>query len=309
MDTRWKHTIEPDIVYNYVTGVNDFGRFIRFDEDETLTDTNEVEYGITQRLYRRTDGGDAEELVTWQLAQKYFFDPTFGGALVPGQRNVFQTLDDLTPFAFADEPRRFSPIVSDLTIEPGKHYDTQFILNYDPQRNRMTAIGTLLKLKPYKQSFLTLAHFSTLNLPLNPPVPPPNFQQRSNQMRALIGYGDLTRPRLERDVRRQLRFHAERIPKPDCGSQLQRLMLWHRFRVSQILFRHDPKRKPVPRDLPYRKRRFGREPAARRENLLMPRVRSAPNLRAEPRSSLDRAGGAACCDARKFLQSSLSKRR
>lgn len=192
-DTKWKHTIEPDIQYSYVTGVNDFGRIIRFDEDDTLTDTNEVEYGVTQRLYRKTDDGDAEELVSWQLAQKYFFDPSFGGALVPGQRNVFQTLVDLTPFAFADEPRRFSPIVSDLTIEPGKHYDTQFILNYDPQRNRMTAIGTLLKLKPYKESFLTLAQFSTLNLPLNPPSPPVNFQQRSNQVRALIGYGDLTR--------------------------------------------------------------------------------------------------------------------
>jgi hypothetical protein len=80
-----------------------------------------------------------------------------------------------------------------LTFEPGKRWDTQFILNYDPQRNRMTAIGTLLKLKPYKESFLTLAHFSTLNLPLNPPVQPVNFQQRSNQVRALFGYGDLTR--------------------------------------------------------------------------------------------------------------------
>jgi len=191
--TKWKHAIEPDFTYRYVTGVNDFGRFIRFDEDETLTDTNEVQYGITQRLYRREAGGDAEELVTWRVTQKYFFDPTFGGALVPGQRNVFQTLDELTPFAFADEARRFSPIVSQLTIEPGKKYDTQFILNYDPQRNRMTAIGTLVKVKPYKESFLTLAHFSTLNLPLNPLVPPPNFQQRSNQIRALIGYGDLTR--------------------------------------------------------------------------------------------------------------------
>jgi LPS-assembly protein len=192
-DAKWEHAVEPDIVYRYVTGVNDFSRFIRFDEDETLTDTNEVEYGLTQRLYRRTAGGDAEELVTWRIAQKYFFDPNFGGALVPGERNVFQTLDDLTPFAFADEPRRFSPIVSDITVEPGRRYDTEFILNYDPQRNRLTAIGTLLQLKPYKQSFLTLAHFSTLNLPLNPPVPPPNFQQRSNQIRALIGYGDLTR--------------------------------------------------------------------------------------------------------------------
>lgn len=193
--TKWKHTIEPDIVYNYVNGVNNYARYIRFDEDETLTDTNEIEYGITQRLYRRKKDGNAEELVRWRLVQKYFFDPTFGGALINGQRNVFQTLDEVTPFAFTDSPRRFSPIVSDLVIEPGKHFDTEFILNFDPKRNQLTAIGTLLKLKPYKQSFLTLAHFSTTNLPTPPDENPPNFvfQSRSNQVRALVGYGDLTR--------------------------------------------------------------------------------------------------------------------
>lgn len=191
-ETKWKHVIEPDFTYQYVNGVNDFGRFVRFDEDETLTDTNEIEYGVTQRLYRRTGSGSAEFL-SWMLAQKYFFDPTFGGALVPGQPNVLKTLDELTPFAFADEPRHFSPIVSDLRVEPGRRYDTEFIVNYDPNRNRMTAIGTLLKLKPYKESFITLAHFSVLNLPLNPPSPPPNFRQRSNQVRALVGYGDMNR--------------------------------------------------------------------------------------------------------------------
>ena len=87
---KWKHTIEPDIVYNYVTGVNDFTRFIRIDQDDTISDTNEVQYSITQRLFRRR-GGDAsatEEFASWTLLQKYYFDPTFGGALVPGERNV-----------------------------------------------------------------------------------------------------------------------------------------------------------------------------------------------------------------------------
>ncbi|MGH9682843.1 MAG: LPS-assembly protein LptD [Candidatus Acidiferrales bacterium] len=193
-DSKWKHVIEPAIAYNYVSGVTDFGRFVRFDEDETLTDTNEIEYGITQRLYHRTRSGGTKELITWRLAQKYYFDPTFGSALVPGQRNVFQALDSLTPFAFAEEPHHFSPIVSDLTIEPGKHYDTEFIVNFDPNRGRMTAIGTLLKLKPYRESFVTLAHFSTLNLPENPSPPPLNFEPRSDQVRTLFGYGDMNRP-------------------------------------------------------------------------------------------------------------------
>jgi LPS-assembly protein len=205
-ETKWKHTIEPTVEYNYVAGVSDFERFVRFDEDETLTDTNEVQYGVTQRLFRRNRTGDPVELVTWKITQKYYFDPTFGGAVISGQRNVFQALDSITPFAFADGPRRFSPIVSDLTIEPGKHYDTEFILNYDTQRNRMNAIGTLLKVKPYMESFLTVAQFSTLNLPINPaPTGPPGtcitipdepgicFQQKSNQVRAMGGYGDMNR--------------------------------------------------------------------------------------------------------------------
>jgi LPS-assembly protein len=193
--TKWKHVIEPEIVYNYVNGVTAFSRFVRFDEDETLTDTNELEYGVTQRLYRRKKDGTAEEFLSWKLAQKYFFDPNFGGALVVGQRNVFQTTDALTPFAFASQPYQFSPIVSDLRIEPGKHFDTQFIVNFDPRHGQLTAVGTLMKLKPYKETFLTLAHFSAVNLPTPPQFNPTDFifEPRSNQVRALIGYGDLTR--------------------------------------------------------------------------------------------------------------------
>ena len=194
-DTKWKHVIEPDIVYSYVNGVNDFGKYIRFDEDETLTDTNEVQYGITQRLYRRDGDDSAQEVASFSVTQKYFFDPTFGGALVSGERNVFATLDALTPFAFADEPRRFSPIVANLRVEPGKHFDTEVILNFDPYHNRLQAIGTLLKWKPYKESFITLAHFSVQNLPSPVDEEPPGFvfENRSNQIRALVGYGDLTR--------------------------------------------------------------------------------------------------------------------
>ena len=43
------------------------------------------------------------EIITWELAQKYFLDPTFGGALVPGQSNVFTTTADFTGIAFLNE--------------------------------------------------------------------------------------------------------------------------------------------------------------------------------------------------------------
>ena len=145
---KWKHVIEPRMRYDYVTGVNNFADILRFDSTDVLTDTNEVEYSLVNRLYAKhldpnvndcdlqgmstlTIGGvpqvgavpwelppnpDAQpcasgprEILSWEIGQKYFFDPTFGNALVPGQRNVFTTTADFTGIAFLDEARRFAP--------------------------------------------------------------------------------------------------------------------------------------------------------------------------------------------------------
>jgi LPS-assembly protein len=189
---RFKHTIEPDFTYNYVTGIRNFSQLIRFDSDTTLTNTNELEYGITQRLWVKDGDGDDDqpkELVSWRLVQKHFFDPTFGGALITGARNVFQTLDDISPFAFADTPRNWSPIVSDFKFNPGGPFDFEQILEYDTQRGtdgQLTTIGTLAKIKPYKDFFFTIADF---RLDANPLV----LQPKANQIRTLIGYGSETR--------------------------------------------------------------------------------------------------------------------
>lgn len=75
---------------------------VLFDETDTLKDTNEAEYSLTQRLYRRHGDSQSNEMVSWRVAQKYYFDPSFGGALISGQRNVFQALNSITPFAFAE---------------------------------------------------------------------------------------------------------------------------------------------------------------------------------------------------------------
>lgn len=182
---KWKHTVEPYVTYRYVTGVNNFGRFIRFDANATLTDTNEAEYGVTQRLFRKEGDAQPEEFINWRVMQKHFFDPTFGGAIVPGTRNVFPALDSLTPFAFADGPRNWSPIVSDFKVTPAGRYDAEQILEYDNQRRKLATIGTLIKVKPYRQFYATIAHFRLDSNPILAPL--------SNQVRALVGYGELNR--------------------------------------------------------------------------------------------------------------------
>jgi LPS-assembly protein len=178
---RYKHTIEPAITYRYVTGVNNFADFIRFDSDATLTDTNEVEYGITQRLYRKDGEEQPVELISWSIVQKHYFDPTFGGAIVFGDRNVFQALNSITPFAFALGPVNWSPIVSDFKVTPGGRYDFEEILDYDPTLQKLSTIGTLIKVKPYSNFFATIAHFrlDASNI----------LQPLSNQVRMLVGYG------------------------------------------------------------------------------------------------------------------------
>ena len=185
---KWKHTIDPEIEYNYVGGVGVYDRFILFDEDETLTDTNDFVYSVTQRLFHRSGNEQADELVTWKISQAYYFDPTFGGALVPGTRNVFQALDSITPFAFADEPRRFSPINSDLVISPGGKYDAEIRLDYDTVRGRITTSEALFKFRPTENFNFTVAQFSIDNTAIAPPYTA-DLQPAENQIRTQVGYG------------------------------------------------------------------------------------------------------------------------
>jgi LPS-assembly protein len=124
------------------------------------------------------------DFLSWRIVQKHYFDSTFGGALIPGQRNVFEALDSLTPFAFASVARNWSPIVSDVKLTPGGAYDAEQIIEYDPQLQKVTTIGTLLKLKPYSQFYFTVAHFRLQGDPIVQPL--------TQQIRTIFGYGDIT---------------------------------------------------------------------------------------------------------------------
>jgi len=101
----WRHVIEPSVDYEYLNGADRFRSTIVVDDVDLVTNTNEVEYAITNRFFTK------REIFSWRVAQKYFFDPTFGGAIIAGHRNVFAPVLDISGFAFADGVRRFSPIV------------------------------------------------------------------------------------------------------------------------------------------------------------------------------------------------------
>jgi LPS-assembly protein len=136
---RLKHVIQPDIKYHLVRAENDAQILdvVRFDEKDILAETNEFEYSLKTTLYGRPDSPDdepnppqARELVSLSLTQKYYFDPTLGGVLQPGQ-NVWAPTIDLTGFAFA-RGQHFSPIVTVLKVAPFSNYDTELRADFDP---------------------------------------------------------------------------------------------------------------------------------------------------------------------------------
>ena len=90
-----KHVIEPRIDYKLVDGISDFNNIIRFDENDLMTDTDQVTLSVTNRLLVKDKNGNVNEVMSWELAQSRYFDPTFGGAVIPGQRNVIQSTEDL----------------------------------------------------------------------------------------------------------------------------------------------------------------------------------------------------------------------
>ncbi|HEX7955721.1 MAG TPA: LPS assembly protein LptD, partial [Pyrinomonadaceae bacterium] len=49
----FRHVVEPYMTYRKVDGVSNFHKFIRFDEVDAVADTNEFEYGVTNRFFLR----------------------------------------------------------------------------------------------------------------------------------------------------------------------------------------------------------------------------------------------------------------
>jgi LPS-assembly protein len=131
-----------------------------------------------------TPGPEAREVLTWEVDQKYFLDPTFGGALVTGQRNVFTTTEDLTGIAFATQPRHLSPVVSRLRAATSSRTDTEWDLDYDFQLGRVNASTLLVN---YNLGSFTIGGGDAfLQIP-QPNTIPIKYQQ----FRVALGYGGL----------------------------------------------------------------------------------------------------------------------
>ncbi len=210
-----RHAIEPEIRYRYVTGIDNFPSILRFDPVDIASNTNELEYSLTQRLYfrrlrpqpcdnpgvpspltgrvylplsYRECAGNTTAWVSWQVAQKYFFDPTFGGAVVPYRRNVVTSALDLTGISFLTGPRNNSPIVSRLAIHTNSQVDLGWNLDYDTKAGHVNGSSVYADIR-HGNYFGSISH-AQLNA-LNAVFTAATASQFTNynQLRLLVGYG------------------------------------------------------------------------------------------------------------------------
>jgi LPS-assembly protein len=182
---RVKHVIEPRLTYRYVDGVEDFDRIVRFDERDIVNNTNEAEISLTNRLFAKNDKtGQVNEVFSLEVWQRRYFDPEFGGAIVPGRRNVFVSTIDSTPFAFVDQPRNYSPVSTSMKFRPTWRYTLEWRNDYDPLRGKLvnSRVGAGAQFDRWNVSVSHNAVRSPTAL-----APP------SNQIRTSIRWGDFNR--------------------------------------------------------------------------------------------------------------------
>ncbi|HVG27005.1 MAG TPA: hypothetical protein VM865_05325, partial [Acidobacteriaceae bacterium] len=287
-----RHTIEPEITWRNVHGIDNFLSILRFDDNDLASDTDELEYGVTQHLYFRpaarnlppaipgcstpddsspisnqpsaqpsalslsnptlmlpppadatpdvlnpdpqtsTDANGIpdpsvsapdvpirthagrtsrctpqaapapqQEWFSWRLAQRHFFDPTFGHAVVTGRRNLFDSTLSLSGVAFLTEPRTSSPLISRMRFRTSSHTDVEWDFDLDTGASKFTSSNIFLDAHEGPVfggvSYARLnapGRFFTENLDTNALVgsPTSNF----SQLRLLLGYGTPSKPGL-----------------------------------------------------------------------------------------------------------------
>ena len=193
---KLKHVIEPRASFRYVGGVGeDFHRLLRFDESEVLSDTREIDFTITNRLYAKAaKSGAVTEVLSWDLSARSYLDPRFGGALVEGQRNVLLSSAALTGYAFLDTARSYSPIISNLRGSlPQTPVNFEWRADYDPARQRIvnSTLSANARLKGY---FASVGHNQVRSVPVEAVDGKlVGLTPSANQIFAIFGWGQENR--------------------------------------------------------------------------------------------------------------------
>src|SRR6266542_6800601 len=181
----FRNLIEPYITYRRISGVNNFDRVLRFDYVVAVADTNEIEFGISNRFFTRRSTENVSsaaakatrtgqrvptstqpyEALTITVRGKYFFDRFFGGALVPGRRNQFYPINTLSGFSYGGVPRRFSPLNVEARYRPRADIFVDLRTDLDTRGGGVRALSTTFGInRPLIQAFQSFYYTRAVEL-------------------------------------------------------------------------------------------------------------------------------------------------
>ncbi len=181
----FRHVIEPYIIYRKISGIHNFDRLIRVDYIDAVADTNEIEFGLSNRFFtsRSTENvsgaavravsegeqvplsSQPYEALTVTIRGKYFFDQFFGGALKPGQRNQFYPINTLSGFSYGGVPRRFSPLNVEVRYRPRADIFVDLRTDLDTRGGGLRALSTTFGInRALIQAFQTFYYTRAIEL-------------------------------------------------------------------------------------------------------------------------------------------------
>jgi LPS-assembly protein len=137
---RLKHTFEPEVLYTYRSKVRAFNSIPSFDYNDQYPGTNQVLYGVTNRIYAKRMGPLGKpvthELFNWRLAQTYYFD--IGQNQGQFDPNYYSAVFARGP---GGAPSHNSPIQSSLSLRPTLGSSLNFSTEYNPNFKQFTSVS------------------------------------------------------------------------------------------------------------------------------------------------------------------------
>ena len=143
---KWMHTIEPTLSYTYIPPVNQ-SRLPAFDEVDQIPYTNQITYGVTQRLLGRPE----KEGVT--------SGPNEYGKLILSQSYYFGN-----PFIDVEGKKRsFSDIEAQLWWNFGPYVTGQANAEFNPYRGRFEELNFLVGVRDRRNDAVSFLYRYTEN--------------------------------------------------------------------------------------------------------------------------------------------------
>lgn len=155
---KFKHLIEPQFSYNFISTVANSEYVPYFDYGDTALEVNEIQYALVNRIFAKrktTKEGQAvsHEFLTFEISQKYSVDPdlntSYGRRFNPYTGGFIEGEDLVS---------RRSPWRTRLRIAPTRNFSVDYEFYYDTDRSEVVQRRASLRVRKQDYYFASLSY-------------------------------------------------------------------------------------------------------------------------------------------------------